>query len=337
MTRAAATDGPGTRRRFLAPGKLMIAGEYAVLGPGGAALAVAVSGGVEADVMPSEAWELARVEGPTWRRGEVPEELRFAHAAWSQARGALVPHRVLTRACGAASSGVRKPGVGGSASAAVAVTAALHGLAGRDLRASATRAAVLGDALAAHRAAQHGRGSGYDVATATVGGLVLWRPASGEAAVVDWPDGLQIVAGYSGRSAPTSAQLASVEARAGRALGEDLRRLAAPVDELIDAARGRNLGRVLAGVRRCQRALAAWDSLRQLGIVTAEVAALIALAERCGAAAKVSGAGGGDSVIALADDETLIAAVQRAWRRAGFEPLDVELDHEGVRELTAHG
>jgi phosphomevalonate kinase len=334
-------------RRFVAPGKLMIAGEYAVLGPSGEALAVAVQAGVTLDAFPASVWELARAEdGTTWREPDgsaaVPEALRFAHAAWTTARAALAagdatpppPHRLVTRPDGDAGTGDRKPGVGGSASATAAVTAALFGLAGRDV--PAERAAILAAALRAHRAAQGGEGSGYDVATVVHGGLVHWR--RGAAAALPWPDGLHVLAGYSGRSARTVGFLQRVESlRAADAarLAAELDALAAPVRALLAAFGAASVPAVLQSVRDCHDALAAWDRAHGLGIVTAEIAQLRALAAAEGAAAKVSGAGGGDSVLAFAADPSVLDATARAWRDAGFRPFAVARTDHGVHEAHA--
>ena len=323
----------------VAPGKLMIAGEYSVLA-GGEALALAVEPGVEATATASDTWELGRAESEvTWREGQaVPEDLRFAHAAIEAVRGGLSPCRVVTRTLGGVATGGRKPGAGGSASATVAVVGALLASAGLPM----SEESVLHPALAAHLAAQGGRGSGYDIATIVYGGLVRWRPArlagpggAYEAERLPWPEGLHVLAGYTGRSASTSRFLAELDRLAAtdraRVSGE-LARLGQPVTRLIEAFAAADLSAVLTGVRACHAALVAWDSARNLGIVSAEVAEVIAHAEACGAASKVSGAGGGDSVLAFARDSRTLDAVATEWRARGYEPLPFRISLHGVRE-----
>jgi phosphomevalonate kinase len=85
-------------------------------------------------------------------------------------------------------------GYGSSAATAVALAGALLAASG----AEASRDEVFALALAAHRAFQGGRGSGYDVATSTYGGVGLfrggavptWRPIE-----ADWMPELRLVRG----------------------------------------------------------------------------------------------------------------------------------------------
>ncbi len=339
-----------------APGKLMIAGEYAVLGPDGEALAVAVEPGFACEATPAARWSLVRndagaeVEVPftpdptrTSYVG-VPEAARFAIAAVDHALATLgeapAPLRLVTRTL-AAATGDRKPGVGGSAGASVVVAGAV--LAAGGVAVSADR--VLPVALAAHWAGQNGAGSGYDVATIAHGGLIRWRRAllagpgafPWQADALPWPPAFELIAGYSGRSAKTTRFVGRLEALAAadpprirRALGA----LGAPVSALGARLANGSVSGLLEGVRACHAALCAFDAELDLGILTSELTAMIAHAEAEGAAAKVSGAGGGDSVIALAHQPEVLAAVAERWRRHGFEPLPLVLAERGVRQQT---
>lgn len=340
------TAAPSAGAAWAAPGKLMIAGEYAVLGdsPEAVALAVAVEPGVRARAEPSAGWRLAREDdGLEWAAGQpAPEGLRFIHAAWAQARALLdragvAPRRLVTR--GSALVGepaAGKRGVGGSASATVAVTALLCDLAGVDpLHA---RDEVLRLALAAHRTAQGGRGSGYDVATVLWGGLVCWRPTAangaGAAKRMPWPAGLALHAAFSGRGARTTSFIERVErldAADHTALTQELAHLGACAHELVDAFADADFAALSCAARRCHAELAAWDRRHDLGVITSEVAQMVAVAEQHGVAAKVSGAGGGDSVIALTDDRERLDALASAWQARGFLPLPVQRTDEGLR------
>jgi phosphomevalonate kinase len=72
---------------------------------------------------------------------------------------------------------------------------------------------------------------------------------------------------------------------------------------------------------------------REAGIpvVTPALARLVAAARRAGAAAKPSGAGGGDCGIALVDSPARADAVRAAWRAAGIVPLAIAIAAHGVR------
>jgi len=342
------SEQPDLPRVFFAPGKLMLAGEYSVLGPGGLALAVALAQGVEVVAEPAARWELGRQEtGCRWQEGEpVPDALRFLEAGWRAACVALGearprPHRLLSRHVGEVGGGAAKPGIGGSASACVAAAAAVFGLSGRSL--TTARRELLEVSLAAHAAAQGGRGSGYDVATAVHGGLLGWRPGSGVggpgvASPLTWPAGLAALAGSSGRSASTVELLGRVAARLDPLDVEaDYAALGVPVQALADALGRGEVAAVLAAVRCCQALLVDWDRRRGLGLVTPELAELVALAEAAGAAAKISGAGGGDSVLALAARAEVLATVAERWRAAGFASFPVEPWEGGAEERAPGG
>jgi phosphomevalonate kinase len=87
-------------------------------------------------------------------------------------------------------------------------------------------------------------------------------------------------------------------------------------------------------VKACHEALCSWSDQVELPVVTPEVRAMIALAEESGAVAKVSGAGGGDSVLAFSDDASVLTRVRTGWLEAGFEPLPIQRCEWGVREVS---
>lgn len=305
----------------------MIAGEYSVLGPGGQALAMAVEPRLAVDATPGERWELSRGDGSAhWSAGEaVPAELRFMHAAVEVLRSEIAdlgPQRLVSRGPDGTGTGDRKPGVGGSASATVATVGAILAAAGEDL----DPARVTRLALQAHAAAQGGRGSGYDVATIAHGGLVHWRPARRLA----WPPGLRVLAGYTGRSASTTGLLKRLEGREQADPEREARRLialGAPVGRLAQAFESGVVEAVLDAVGACQRALEEWD---EIGVITPAVADMVDLARAAGAVGRVSGAGGGDSVLAFAPDRVALDRVRAAWSERGYRPLPLWISAGGV-------
>ncbi|PIE17629.1 MAG: hypothetical protein CSA65_08375 [Proteobacteria bacterium] len=316
-----------------APGKLMLAGEYAVLADDGLALAIAVPHGVAIEASWAKRWQLRRFhDHREWHEGdeEVPECLRFIHAALEQSRqdlgdARLPPMALEARSTGEVASGDAKPGVGGSASATVAACTLLAGVAGEG-----DSEALLARALAVHRGAQGGRGSGYDVATILRGGLCAYErrgDALPVARAYHWPTSLHVIAGYSGKSASTRAQLAKVAA-IGEAspaqLADELAALGEPVFALLTALtcddHAIDLHQIAETCRGCHRALARWDAMRELGIVTPAIERLLAIAEDHRVAAKIAGAGAGDSAVAIADDLERLVAVARAWHAEGFTP-----------------
>ena len=198
-------------------------------------------------------------------------------------------------------------------------------------------------ALDAHTTAQQGRGSGYDVATIVYGGLVRWRPArlAGEAhspyevTRLTMPDSLHLLAAYSGKSASTTQFIQRIEShsRSNPAqLVQEYSALSKPVGGLIDALQDGDVAGALDAAAACQAALTAWDQTHDFGIVTPEISQLIASAEALGAVVKVSGAGGGDSVLGLFNNLHTLEHVSSAWTHAGYAIMPIKIDPHGVQK-----
>lgn len=330
--------------RYRAPAKLMLAGEYSVLGPSGLSLSIAVADhGVEAIAQPANAWQLAREElALTWEPGQsVPFEFSFAHSAWqlaSQEKATTDPClKICTTNYGEAIGPSGKPGLGSSASAVVAVAAATLGASVSDE--PQWKARVLDIAQRAHCHSQGKRGSGYDVATATLGGWVVWRKGAGgdyAGKGLAWPQALHCLAGYCGKSADTRHYLNGFGdwLHSGAAhVDRELEQLSAPVEALLQALVAEDFPGVNRAVHRAHRSLLDWDQRFRMNIITAPIAEMISIADSLGVAAKVSGAGGGDSLIALSDDPDQLTNLANRWKDAGFWPYRVHVDPHGLRRV----
>ncbi len=172
--------------RLTVPGNLLLAGEYAVLEEGGLGAAVAVEPRLIVTVFPSDHWEIVG----RWVGGEEvwnPESAlppTFAGAVFLRALELLEsrggererrwPRRIPAARIELDSSRFfdaqgRKRGFGSSAALAAGLTAALAGLGERELSPVLYQTAV-----AAHRHAQGGAGSGYDVTASWFGGFGLF-------------------------------------------------------------------------------------------------------------------------------------------------------------------
>lgn len=164
------------------PGNLLLFGEYAVLEQGGLGLACAVPPHVRTRVEPASRFSVdgqlgARSVG--WRPGDDTDEQELLHKVGRflveqlAARGVDLPtleSRVLIDSSEFVGSSGNKRGFGSSAAATVALCSTACELAGVDD--AETRFEL---AVGAHRFAQGGRGSGYDIAASYFGGIGLFR------------------------------------------------------------------------------------------------------------------------------------------------------------------
>ena len=168
MSTTAGSALPSATVTLCVAGNLLLLGEYAVLEEGGLGLALAVEPRVQVRATTSDD---LRIDG-SWPGGAgrspfVDSAVRVTEEHLGRpCTGALhVDSRALYSADG------RKTGLGSSAAVTVSVVCALLALAGESARGE--EAATV--AVRSHRAAQNGRGSGYDVLASFHGGAGVVR------------------------------------------------------------------------------------------------------------------------------------------------------------------
>jgi len=312
-----------------APGKLFLAGEYVVL-RGAPALVAAVDR--QARVRLADPTEPLAITSLAEQVEAGPQDLSPDAEPGGDVGAVLAVARTLG-SCGghlvvdtrAFLDGPHKLGLGRSAAAIAAATAAW--LAARGERA---RGAIRTAALEANLRFQGGHGSGGDVAAAVFGGVVEVRRADGELMIApsQIPRGLELVVAWSGAGAHTVPLVAKF-ARAGtcRSLSE----LGTAAEAAVDAATRNDAEDFCVAVARAGTLLQVVGRDLDLPIVTPGLARLMDVAARLGIAAKPSGAGAGDCAIAFARSPAEAEALRGAWREAGFLPLALAVAHEGVR------
>jgi phosphomevalonate kinase len=304
-----------------APGKLVLAGEYAVL-HGAPCLVLAVDRFVTATVSEGtpDAPLLPREVSATFALAAREGVLRGSPAVRFDTRALYAP-------------GGHKLGLGSSAAACVAaLAAALHaqGVAlDRDVLARLCRQG--------HREAQGG-GSGVDVLSSAYGGLLWVKPApdpdqTPAVAPRELPEALPWAVLWTGQSARTSALVARVHTLRDRAPAE----YATCMRGISDATESFALALGAGDSRRATEAVrdhGAWldrlgheagapvvtDGLRRLGVEL----------EPLGAAVKPSGAGGGDVALVLAHDATALASALVTAEARGFSRVPLGVAREGV-------
>jgi phosphomevalonate kinase len=318
-----------------APGKVMVAGEYAVL-TGTSALVLAVDARASATLRPSAS---------TSDRSPAP--VAGSPAAWplppevlltqSEAERLLGAEKMdLTIDTSALREGDRKLGLGSSAAGAVAAAAAVFASVGLDP--SKERERIFRAALAGHHAvAPHG--SGADVAAAAHGGMLKYRRRGDDVELAPraMPRSLKMLLAWTGTPVRTSELVDRVRALAAR----DASAHAAAIGRIHEAAGALDRAIELDSASAMLDATRAHhDAMRMLGeaadapIVTPALAALADVARSFGGAAKPSGAGGGDVALVLVPNGTDTAALGAELARHDLRLLTIALGADGARAET---
>lgn len=309
-----------------APGKIFVAGEYAVL-EGAPAICIAINRRARVTISRSET-TTHYVSAPGYRQdGEhfenitsVAKDLPLLAAVWDQFPQASQASLNIEIDTHRFKSGKEKLGIGSSAAAAVALTAAFSATAEDD-------GDVCQQAHLAHRVLQNGRGSGADVASSYHGGVVEYRMRTAATASLCWPTDLHYALLWSGRSASTAEQLQKL---IGMGASDAVVALVAAAENVATAWRRDSAQPVLAALREYVDAFRHYDDEYQLGIFSAGHATLTEQAAALGLVYKPCGAGGGDFGIALADDRQTLHTFVAAAEVEGFVHSDFAIDPVGL-------
>jgi len=313
-------------------GKIILLGEHAVV-YGYPALAAALDRGVTIAPVATPAGGPLRLELRVWNVAVAAGDdhpVARSLAAIADELGAGRPPLSLI------GDAQIPPGAGLGSSAALAVAVARAVLthlqrpidptggaaprpAGGAVRVPTPRLAALDDpallirAAGASEALVHGRPSGVDVALAVAGGVGVFRRTTGLLPLTRVPP-LRVLVGPSGVPRSTAAMIDRVaQATGGQADDARLRELGALTDTATAA--------LLAGDRTGLGAAMdrAHGLLADLGVSTPALDALCEAARAAGAeGAKLTGAGGGGAVIAVAPAGRE-PAILAAWKQAGVD------------------
>jgi phosphomevalonate kinase len=356
--------------RAQAPGKLFIAGEYAVVEPGEPAVLVAVDRHITVEVEPAELHGSISSDqyGRTpllWTRDDGVVVLDQDHAPYDYVLSAIGTVDQL-----AAERGIpplfcdirisselddvsgRKFGLGSSAAVTVATVRALDRLYGLQLTPlQLFKVALIATVRVSPKA------SGGDVAASAFGGWIAYSApdrarvrAAADAAGVqvlldrEWPglsvrrlpapEGLRLLVGWTGQPASTERLVGSVQHRKPASESRYREFLAdsrTAVERLIAALEGQDAAATLQAIRAARAALGDLARHAGLQIETPALTALCDIATASGAAAKSSGAGGGDCGIVLAPSSADVHRMLTEWERNDIRHLDLKVqDAQGA-------
>jgi phosphomevalonate kinase len=295
-------------RTASAPGKIVLAGEYAVLW-GAPAVCMAIDRRAVATVN-------HRDDGPchvTTRGGGDDDPFRIVDAVTDGDR----PPCDLELDTSAFMSDGRKTGIGSSAALTVALLAALE-----------NSVDVYAEAVAAHSRLQQGMGSGVDVAAAVHGGLFEYEMTRRTVLPLTWPEDLAFRVIWTGVPASTATQLSRLADRESHPSRSALMQ-AAP--RVRDAWRAADAGGILDEYVGYIAVLRQFSVDHDLGIFDAGHDELTDAAMLDGLVYKPAGAGGGDIGTLFGRSEADLDAFLE--RHAGLVRgvLPCKLDTQGVR------
>lgn len=356
--------------RERAPGKLYIAGEYAVVEPGEPSVLVAVDRFITAELTESEhrgsivSDQYGRLP-VVWTREDDRVVVDQDHPPYDFVLSTITVVEQLVTELGreprfydiAISSELddvsgRKFGLGSSAAVTVATVRVLNRF--YDLRLNELQLFKLA-LLASMRVSPSL--SGGDLAASTFGGWIAYTAPDRDAVRVryheqgvaallehEWdafsvrrlpaPAGLRLLVGWTGQPASTERLVGSVQNRKW-AEARHYRRFLADsrdcVTGLIAALDRQDTQSIMAAIVRARDLLGTLARNAGLTIETPELRALCETALEAGAVAKSSGAGGGDCGIVLAPQSADVNRMLRAWEQRDIRHLAISVHDAEVQ------
>lgn len=347
-----------------APGKLYIAGEYAVVEHGFPAIIVALNQFVTATISPSESFgsivsEQYQENSIFWRR--QGDEMVFDNRdnpfhyilaainltenyAHETGRNLGVYHLGINSELDSADG--KKYGLGSSAAVTVATVKALC----QFYKLPMDKPKLFKLAAIAHLSVQ-GNGSLGDIAASVYGGWIAYhsfdrdwlnsqrqKSTLTELLAMDWPDlkidlltpphDLRLMIGWTGSPASTSHlvdKVALVKAKQREEYQTFLRDSKACLKRMIAGFQAGDLLTIQTELRQNRALLQALGKFSHVTIETPILEKMIAIAEAAGAAAKTSGAGGGDCGIVIIDRSINPQQLLKDWASEGIERLSLSV------------
>lgn len=347
-----------------APGKLYLAGEYAVVETGFPAVIASVNQYVTVTV--TEAKDSGTIQSKNlnkelihWNRqgtelvfDDTESQLAYILTAIKFVeRYALEKHKKLAYYDLHVTSELdsrdgKKFGLGSSAAVTVAVVKALGSFYDLDL----SKMDVYKLSSIAHLSVQ-GNGSLGDIAASAFGGIIAYKSPDrnwvfnmvrnhslGKLLKLDWPNlkieplklpkELEMVVGWTGSPASTSIlvdRIALTKAQKVEKYQHFLKSSRKSVEKLIDGFKDSDADKIKAMISNNRQLLTDLAKFSNVHIETKLLTKLCDIAEKLGGAAKTSGAGGGDCGIVIGDKNVNVDNLKKEWKKVGITPLKLKI------------
>ncbi|MCT3555940.1 phosphomevalonate kinase [Lentilactobacillus buchneri] len=347
-----------------APGKLYIAGEYAVVETGYPSIIVALDQFVTVEISRSKSYgsivsKQYREDSVYWRRrgdqmildnrdnifNYIISAIQLTEE-YAQSLGRQMELYDLRINSDLDSPNGKKYGLGSSAAVTVATVKALCQFYNLPL----TKSKLFKLSAIAHLDVQ-GNGSLGDIAASVYGGWIAYRSfdrswlmaARMQEDLISlvnkpWPhlkitqltppDGLKLIIGWTGSPASTSHLVDKVAVQKSNQHETYIHFLAeskACLDELIDGFKNGSLSVIKEGIARNREILQHLAAFTKVPIETPILKKMCDIAVDHAAAAKSSGAGGGDCGIVVADKDTDVDSMIAHWQENGIQQLALKV------------
>lgn len=343
-----------------APGKLYIAGEYAVVETGYPSIIVALNQFVTVEISQSKSYgsivsKQYRDDSVLWRRqgdqmildnrdntfNYIISAIRLTEE-YAQALGRPMEFYDLRVNSDLDSPNGKKYGLGSSAAVTVATVKALC----QFYKLPLTKSQLFKLSAIAHLDVQ-GNGSLGDIAASVYGGWIAYwsfdrdwllaartQQSLTELVNQPWPslkitqltqpDNLRLIIGWTGTPASTSHlvdKVAIQKSRQHQIYAEFLRDSKNCLEDLIQGFKDGSLERIKAGIKRNREILQQLADFTKVAIETPTLKKMCDIAVENTAAAKSSGAGGGDCGIVVIDKQVNVDSMIERWKENGITRL----------------
>lgn len=243
-----------------------------------------------------------------------------------------------------------KLGIGSSAAATVGIIKAILAFHGCDIDGDNSKNMIFKLSYIAHEKTQNNVGSGCDIAASTWGTTVAYRRFDvnwlhqqqdqvklTEIVRMPWPHleiksvtlpkNFQLCVGFVGYSASTPGlikQMMQFKSNNPETYKTLITKINDVVRSLIHELNKKDVKNIFELIRKNRMLLKQLSDASNCNLETKELTKLITLAEENNAPAKFSGAGGGDCGIAVCFDEKTAKAVNQAWEKNNFIPIQMK-------------